>query len=51
MKRFTISVPKELKEELDDMPDINWPEVIKEGLKEKLAKLEKFKELESRGEL
>lgn len=51
MKRFTVSVPKELKEELDSIPDINWPEVVKEGLREKLAKLEKLKELENKGEL
>jgi len=51
MKRFTVSIPKELKERLDKRPEINWPEVIKEGIKEKIAKLEKFEELERRGVL
>ncbi len=51
MKRFTISIPEELKEKLDAIPDVNWPEVAKEGIKEKVAKLEKFEELENKGEL
>ena len=51
MKRFTVSIPKELKKRLDAFPDINWPEVVKEGIKEKVSKLEKFEELENRGEL
>ena len=49
MKRFTISISKELKKKLDAMPDINWPEVAKEGIIEKARKLEKFEELERKG--
>jgi len=48
MKRFTVSIPKELKDKLDNMPDINWPEVAKEGVVEMALKLEK---LSKRGEL
>ncbi len=51
MKRFTVSIPKELKEKLDKVPEINWPEVAKEGVIEKLSKLMKFEDLENRGEL
>jgi len=51
MRRFTVSIPEELKEKLDKMPNINWPEVAKEGVVEKLSKLVKFEELERRGEL
>lgn len=51
MKRFTVSIPKKLKERLDARPDVNWPEVVKEGFKEKIAKLEKFEELERKGVL
>ena len=46
--RTTFSIPKELKERLDKRPDVNWPEVFKEGLRKKLEKLE---ELRARGEL
>ena len=51
MKRFTVSIPNELKAKLDTMSDINWSEVAKQGIKEKLYKLEKFEELENKGEL
>ena len=33
MIRVTYSIPKELKERLDKRPDVNWPEVFKEGLR------------------
>ena len=51
MKRFTISIPKDLKKKLDEIPDINWSEVAKASIKEKLFNLEKFEELEKKGEL
>ncbi len=51
MKRFTISVPDDLKQELDSMPDINWAEVARKGIEDKLKRLEKFEVLEKRGEL
>ena len=46
--RTTFSVSPELKKRLDSRPDVNWPEVFKEGLRKKLEKLE---ELRARGEL
>ena len=49
MKRLTLSVSKEFKNELDKFPDINWSEVMKAGIMKKLEKLEKFEELERRG--
>ncbi len=33
---------------MDEMPDINWPQVAKEGIMKKLRKLKKFEELERR---
>lgn len=48
MKRFTVSVSREFKERLDRHPDINWPEVMKEGIRKRLEVLEK---LRARGEL
>lgn len=46
--RTTFSIPKELKERIDKRPDVNWPEVFKEGLRKKLEALEK---LRARGEI
>jgi metal-responsive CopG/Arc/MetJ family transcriptional regulator len=51
VKRFTISVPNELKEELDSIPEINWPEVARKGIEDKLEQLEKFEAIEKSGEL
>ena len=48
MIRMTFSIPKELKDRLDKRPDVNWPEVFKDGLRKKLEKLE---ELKAKGEL
>ena len=33
MKRVTLSISEELKEKLDAMPEINWPEIVKQGIK------------------
>ena len=51
MPKITLSFPKELKEKLDKHPEINWSEIIRRGIKENIRKLEKFEELERRGEL
>ncbi|MEK6816596.1 MAG: hypothetical protein AABY09_03210 [Nanoarchaeota archaeon] len=48
MKRVTFSITKELKERLDKRPDVNWPEVFKQGI---IQKLEKLEALRARGEL
>ena len=48
MERLTLSIPDELKKRLDAMPHINWPEVMKQGIKKKLEALEK---LHARGEI
>jgi predicted transcriptional regulator len=51
MKRFTISVQDDLKKELDSLADINWAEVARKGIEDKLKQLEKFEVLEKSGEL
>jgi len=48
MVRMTFSIPDDLKKKLDSKPEINWPEIFKEGLKKKLVVIEK---LHARGEL
>ena len=48
MVRMTFSIPDNLKKKLDSKPEVNWPEIFKEGLKKKLVVLEK---LHARGEL
>lgn len=46
--RTTFSIPEDLKKRMDARPDVNWPEVFREGLRKKLEKLE---ELRVRGEI
>ena len=48
MYRFTVNVSKEFKEKLNKHPDINWPEVMKQGI---LKKLELLENLRAKGEL
>jgi len=48
MVRMTFSISDDLKKKLDSKPDINWSEVLKEGLKRRLDLLEK---LHAKGEL
>jgi len=45
---MTFSIPDDLKKKLDTKPEVNWPEIFKEGLRKKLVLLEK---LHARGEL
>jgi hypothetical protein len=51
MKRYTVSVPKDLKDEMDMFPDVNWPEIAKTAVLNKLKQLQKFDELVRKGEL
>jgi hypothetical protein len=48
MVRMTFSISDDLKKKLDSKPDINWPQVLKEGLTRRLELLEK---LHAKGEL
>ena len=48
MKRYTVSIPKELKIKLDKFPEVKWPMVIKEGM---ISELSKFERLKKEGEL
>ena len=42
MKRFTISIPEDLKNEMDSLPDINWVQVAKESIQKKVEMLNEF---------
>lgn len=48
MRRVTFSIPSELKEKLDRFPEVNWPEIAKRGLKEKLDSLERLEDIDNR---
>lgn len=44
MVSITLSVPEELKHEMDSFPDINWSAVAREAIKKRVVMLGKFKE-------
>lgn len=44
MVSITLSVPEEMKHEMDSFQDINWSAVARQAIKNKLVMLEKFKE-------
>ena len=44
MVSITLSVPEELKKEMDNFLDINWSAVAREAIKNKINLLKKFKE-------
>ena len=49
MAKLTLSIPKELKDKLDKIPQVNWSEVIRAGIKKKVEQLEKFEQLVNKG--
>jgi len=44
MVSITLSVPENMKSEMDVFQDINWSAVARQAIKRKLVMLEKFKE-------
>jgi metal-responsive CopG/Arc/MetJ family transcriptional regulator len=51
MPTITLSVPEDLKREMDKAAEINWSEVAREAIREKLAQLVLFKSITSRSTL
>jgi len=51
MVNMTLAVPKELKEEMDDFPEINWSEVARIAFKRKIEALKVLKEFSSDSEM
>jgi len=44
MVSITLSVPEDLKKNMDNFPDINWSAVAREAIKKRVIMLEKFRE-------
>lgn len=47
MVSITLSVPEDVKKEMDQFHEINWSAVAREAIKKKLHLLEKFKQFTS----
>jgi hypothetical protein len=44
MVNITLSMTKEIKKEMDSFKEINWSEVARNAIKEKIIMLKKFEE-------
>ena len=44
MVSITLSVPSELKQEMDSFQEINWSAVARDAIKRKIQMLEKFRQ-------
>ena len=51
MPNVTVSVDDSLKDQMDDHPEINWSEVARQAIREKIRDLRVMKELVEGGEL
>ena len=39
MANITLSIPKDLKKEMEKFPEINWSQVARDSIKKKIAQL------------
>ncbi len=51
MPTITLAVPEELKKEMDQTKEINWSEIARIAIKEKLAQLKLFKAITAKSKL
>ena len=51
MVSITLSVPKKLKKEMEDFPEMNWSEVARQAIKKKIFLLNQFREFSRESEL
>lgn len=49
MATFTVSIPEELKKEIDRYPELHLAEYLKKKFEQKLKELKKFEELKNKG--
>ena len=51
MTNITLSIPDELKEEMNEFPEINWSEVARSSIKQKIADLKFLRSFTSDSEI
>jgi hypothetical protein len=51
MPNMTLAIPTELKKKMDRFKEINWSEVARQAIQEKIAILEKMNQLLSKSQL
>lgn len=51
MVSMTLSIPEEMKAKMDEHPEINWSEVARQSIDQKLTELEFLETFKSESEL
>ncbi len=51
MVSITLSVPEEMKKEMDSFTDVNWSAVARDAIKNKILLLKKFREFTKNSKL
>jgi len=51
MTNITLSIPSDLKSEMDSMPEINWSEIARNAISEKIAEYKLFKSIVAKSKL
>ncbi len=51
MANITLSIPDELREEMNKFPEINWSEVARASIKQKIADLKFLRALTAESEI
>ena len=51
MPTLTLAIPEEMKQEMDECPEINWSEVARAAIREKLIHLGAFKVIVGKSKL
>ncbi|HJX50367.1 MAG TPA: hypothetical protein VJ438_02805 [Candidatus Nanoarchaeia archaeon] len=51
MVNITLSVPEDMKQEMDEFKEMNWSEVARASIKKRLILLREFKEFTKNSEL
>lgn len=51
MPNLTLAIPEEMKSQMDECKEINWSEVAREAIRQKLVQLNLFKSIVSKSKL
>ena len=51
MPNMTLAIPADLKEKMDKFKEINWSEVARQAIREKMLLLERMNQMLSKSEL
>lgn len=51
MPNLTLSIPEDLKKEMDSMPEINWSEIARKAISEKTVEFKLFKSIVAKSRL